>query len=237
MEHFKKDISQRNKVIVGFVGLIGSGKDTAADYLVNFRQFKRDSFASTLKDAVSVVFGWDREMLEGRTSHSRAWREQVDIWWANRLGIANLTPRWVLQYWGTDVLRESFHDDIWIASLENKMRKTLDNIVISDVRFPNELAAIKNAGGIVVRIKRGDNPKWFHAAEIYNNSSSSELDRIAAKQVLEEANVHASEYSWVGSEIDYEIYNDSTIDSLYRQIERLVATPLSKEVKIVLDLY
>ena len=61
-------------MIIGICGFIGSGKDTIADYLVNFHEFKRESFASSLKDAVSAVFGWNREMLEGRTKQSREWR-------------------------------------------------------------------------------------------------------------------------------------------------------------------
>jgi len=153
-------------MIIGFVGFIGSGKDTAADYLVNFHGFRRDSFANTLKDAVAAVFGWDRVLLEGRTAEARAWREEVDIWWAERLKMPKLTPRWVLQYWGTEVCRQGFHDDIWIASVENKMRKTTDNIVISDVRFPNEIKAIHNAGGKVIRVRRGEDPEWYEAAII-----------------------------------------------------------------------
>ena len=54
-------------MIIGVCGFIGSGKDTVADYLQNFHEFRRESFASTLKDAVAAVFGWDRTMLEGRT--------------------------------------------------------------------------------------------------------------------------------------------------------------------------
>ena len=48
-------------MIIGICGFIGSGKDTIADYLVNFHGFRRESFANTLKDAVAAVFGWDRE--------------------------------------------------------------------------------------------------------------------------------------------------------------------------------
>ena len=54
--------------VIGIVGLIGAGKDTVADYLVNFHRYKRESFANSLKDAVAQVFGWDREMLEGRSN-------------------------------------------------------------------------------------------------------------------------------------------------------------------------
>ena len=81
--------------IISISGLIGSGKDTIAEYLINNHGFKKDSFAATLKDAVAAMFGWDRAMLEGATPETRALREQVDQWWANRLGIPHLTPRWV----------------------------------------------------------------------------------------------------------------------------------------------
>ena len=65
-------------MLIGLVGLIGSGKDTVAERLVSHHGFRRDSFARSLKDAVSNIFGWDRELLEGNTKESRAWREQPD---------------------------------------------------------------------------------------------------------------------------------------------------------------
>ena len=209
-------------MIIGFVGLIGAGKDTAADYLVNFHGFRRDSFANTLKDAVACVFGWDRTLLEGRTKEAREWREQVDSWWAERLGMPNLTPRWILQYWGTEVCRKAFHDDIWIASLENKMRKTGDNIVISDVRFPNEIKAIHNAGGTVIRVIRGEEPEWFSAAESFNRGPNGNTTWALSKHKLETLNIHASETSWIGGDIDHIVSNNSTIDDLYQQIEQLI---------------
>jgi hypothetical protein len=211
-------------MIVGFVGFIGSGKDTAADYLVNFHGYRRDSFANTLKDAVACVFGWDRTLLEGRTKEAREWREQVDTWWAERLNMPNLTPRLMLQLWGTEVCRTGFHDDIWIASLENKMRKTTDNIVISDVRFPNEIKAIHNAGGIVVRIKRGDDPEWYDAAVSYNKGPDGNSTWSLSKAKLTQLKIHASETAWVGRDIDYTIYNDTTIDALFDQIKNLAVS-------------
>jgi hypothetical protein len=213
-------------MIIGFVGFIGSGKDTAADYLVNFHGYRRDSFANTLKDAVACVFGWDRTLLEGRTKEAREWREQVDTWWAERLNMPNLTPRLMLQLWGTEVCRNGFHDDIWIASLENKMRKTKDNIVISDVRFPNEIKAIHNAGGIVVRIKRGDDPEWYDAAVSANAGPNGNATWSLSKAKLAQLKIHASETAWVGGAIDHTVYNDTTIDALFEQIKNLVSDPL-----------
>jgi hypothetical protein len=213
-------------MIIGFVGFIGSGKDTAADYLVNFHGYRRDSFANTLKDAVACVFGWDRVLLEGRTKEAREWREQVDTWWSNRLG-KTITPRLMLQLWGTEVCRNGFHDDIWIASLENKMRKTGDNIVISDVRFPNEIKAIHNAGGIVVRIKRGADPEWYAAAVSANAGPVANPTWSISKSYLEKLKIHASETAWVGGNIDHIVYNDTTIDALFAQIKSLVEDPLA----------
>jgi hypothetical protein len=215
-------------MIIGVCGLIGAGKDTVADYLVNIHQFRRESFANTLKDAVSAVFGWDRELLEGRTRHSREWREQVDPWWATRLGIPDLTPRWVLQYWGTEVVRKSFHDDTWIASLENKLRKTTDDVVISDCRFPNEIAAIKSAGGMVIRVHRGPDPEWYPLAEAVNQGPSN-ITWSLSKTQLEIYKIHASETAWIGTEFDAILDNNSTMDHLYQQVTGLVQDlPVSK---------
>ena len=209
-------------MIIGVVGLIGAGKDTMADYLVNIHQFRRESFANTLKDAVSAVFGWDRDLLEGRTRHSREWREQVDAWWADRLGMPELTPRWVLQYWGTEVVRRSFHDDTWIASLENRLRKTTDDVVISDCRFPNEIGAIKRAGGLVIRVHRGPDPDWYRFAEMINRGPEKNIEWSWAKIQLDKFNIHASETAWIGTAFDAVIDNNSTMDHLYAQINDLV---------------
>jgi hypothetical protein len=213
------DVNIANKKkLIALVGLIGAGKDTAADYLVNFHEFRRDSFANTLKDAVSAVFGWDRELLEGRTKEAREWREQVDYWWAERLGIPHLTPRWVLQNWGTEVCRNAFHNDIWIASLENKLRRSRNNTVISDCRFYNVVAAIKNQGGRVIWIQRGITPHWYSIATQANRGDS------AAQRWLDQQGIHASEYSWAGTQFDYIVENNGSIDNLYRQLNDLLVT-------------
>ena len=209
-------------MIIGICGFIGSGKDTIADYLVNIHQFRRESFANTLKDAVSQVFGWDRDMLEGRTRQSREWRERVDPWWAKRLNMPDLTPRWVLQYWGTEVCRRAFHDDIWIAALENKLRSSNDDIVISDCRFPNEIKSIKAAGGIVIRVVRGAEPEWYDAAVSANRGPNGNVSWALSRAKLERLKVHASESAWVGTKFDAEVDNNSSMDHLLNQINDLV---------------
>ena len=207
-------------MIIGVCGFIGTGKDTIADYLVNVHEFRRESFANTLKDAVGAVFGWPRDMLEGRTKSSREWREQTDTWWSERLGM-DITPRWILQYWGTEVCRKAFHDDIWIASLENKLRSSGDDVVISDCRFPNEIAAIKRAGGKVVRVIRGPDPEWYeHAVAV--NAGPGHISWALSKDRLACYKIHASETAWAGTDFDAVLDNNSTMDHLYGQVNGLV---------------
>jgi hypothetical protein len=210
-------------MIIGICGFIGSGKDTAADYLQNFHEFRRESFASTLKDAVSYVFGWDRTLLEGRTKEAREWREQVDPWWAERLEMPNLTPRLMLQLWGTEVCRKGFHDDIWIASLENKLRMSKDSVVISDCRFPNEIAAIKKQGGKIFWVQRGALPNWYEAAVSMNKGPKRNMSWAISKHTIEELGIHVSETAWVGTKFDAIVDNNGSIQDLYDQLKTLIS--------------
>jgi hypothetical protein len=186
-------------MIIGICGLIGSGKGTVADMLETEHGFIKVSFADSLKDAVAAVFGWPRNLLEGDTTESREWREQVDPWWAKRLGKPDLTPRWVLQYWGTEVLRKGFHDDIWVASIENKLRDTTRNYVIPDTRFPNEIEMIKRNGGKVWHVKRGEDPEWFQ--------------KYQSHHIIPDG-IHASEWAWALSTFDAVIENNGTMAQL-----------------------
>jgi hypothetical protein len=203
-------------MIIGIVGNIGEGKDTIAEYLVNEHNFKRESFAGTLKDAVAAVFGWDRTLLEGQTKESREWREQVDQWWADKLRMPQLTPRLILQLWGTEVGRRSFHDDIWIASLENKLRNVGTDVVISDCRFPNEFETIKNLGGIIIRVKRGPEPEWY---QFVNGALTGNIDDIL---MLKQYGIHESEWAWYGLTVDHVLENNDTLDSLYAKVIEIV---------------
>jgi hypothetical protein len=133
-----------------------------------------------------------------------------------------LTPRWVLQYWGTEVCRRGFHDDIWIASLENKLRTSKDSVVISDCRFPNEIASIKNTSGKIIWVQRGELPDWYDLA-LEENLKNSE----AAKFELIKRKVHASETAWVGTDFDHVIENNGTIDELYKKIALIISDEIT----------
>lgn len=208
-------------MILGVTGFIGSGKDTIADYLCTMHGFKRISFAGSLKDAVASIFNWDRELLEGTTKSSRVWRDTVDEWWSQRLNIPHLTPRWVLQNWGTEVCRNGFHQDIWVASVEHKLQTAKDNIVITDCRFKNEIDAIKNAKGITCRVERGPRPEWYDDASNLVKGPS-QIGWAIAKDRLKHFNVHASEYSSVGLDYDFYIDNNGSIDELHKQIDSII---------------
>ena len=173
--------------IIGITGLMGSGKGTVADYLIDDHGFKKMSFADALKDAVAVMFGWPRHMLEGDTDESRAWREQVDEFWSERLERPGFTPRLALQLMGTEAGRQVFGNDIWVAGIEQRIlgeKEYYDTwhreqsqgmpdtpprgIVIPDVRFFNEIQMIKRLGGTMVRVERGDRPEYWDAAGFLN---------------------------------------------------------------------
>jgi hypothetical protein len=194
--------------IIGLCGFIGSGKGTVAKILVEQYGYAEESFASTLKDAVAAVFGWPRHMLEGDTDASRHWREQPDEWWSRKLG-NEITPRFILQYWGTNVCRQNFHPDIWILSLERKLADSDKPVVVADCRFFNEVDMIKRMGGEVWRVRRGEEPEWYNDAYLLSTRNDQ-----AALSKLEQRNIHPSEYSWVGADFDRVLYNDNTIDQL-----------------------
>lgn len=198
------------KRIIGIVGFIGSGKNTVGDFLVDSYQFETMSFASSLKDAVASIFGWPRDMIEGSTSESRLWREQPDDYWSKKLE-RPVTPRWVLQNLGTDVLRTHFHNNIWIWSLENRLLKTDKSIVITDVRFPNELDMIYNQGGEIWWVQRGVNPDWYNVAINIPNFMLTLYPKI-----------HITEYAWLSkAEQSAKIINNNdTLNHLYSNIDQ-----------------
>jgi len=200
-------------MIIALSGLKGAGKDSVADVLEREHGFQKFSFASILKDAVAAIFGWDRDLLDGGSEISRVWREREDRWWAERLNKPGLTPRSVLQEIGTEVLR-AWNEDIWIAAAERRLARWLADpntkgIVLTDCRFPNEMAMVRSLGGRVVRVCRGEDPEWFRRYR--------EEGRIPS---AEEA--HVSEWAWAREPADAILHNTGPLSEIPGRVARLL---------------
>jgi len=190
-------------MIIGMCGLIGTGKDTVADILVNNYNFKKLSFADKLKDGVATVFSWDRQMLEGTTDESRKWREQKDEFWSRETN-EHITPRLVLQMFGTDCMRNGFYNGIWVSLVKQQiLQNPQQHFVIPDVRFENEAKMINDIGGEVWRICRGKDPEWFTSY---------------VKDGVEPKDVHESEWRWANLPFTLVIENNDTISDLKSQV-------------------
>jgi hypothetical protein len=206
---------ERCKLIIGLVGFIGAGKGTVGE-LLRLHGYKQASFAGALKDTASVLFGWDRALLEGDTVESRTFREQKDDFWTSRFGY-DFSPRLALQLLGTEAGRDVFHKDVWIYALERRIDK-LPNVVITDTRFPNEIEFIRSKGGVIVEVKRGERPEWYDTLLNMQDKTTTGIKANYMKQF----NIHASEWSWVGQKIDFTINNSGTLDDLKKGVDTML---------------
>lgn len=137
--------------IIGIAGPAGSGKDTLALAFTELG-FARVSFATPIKDALNAMFGFEPEQWE-----DREWKEA-------ELEEFGVSPRHLAQTLGTEWGRQFVADDLWVRLALNKADD--ERIVISDVRFDNEADAIRQAGGLIVHLKRpGCAPVKEHVSE------------------------------------------------------------------------
>jgi hypothetical protein len=179
-------------MIIGLTGKKSSGKDTIANYLVSKHGFIKLSFGEAVKDIVHIITGWDRDLIEGSTEESRIFRETI------KHKMYNKTCRELMQIVGTDLFRNHFDENIWINIVINKINK-INSYVISDVRFDNEANAIKNEGGILIKINRT------------RTSSSSSFN----------SDLHISE-SGISIPIDFEILNDGISNNYMKEIDNFI---------------
>lgn len=204
-------------MIIGFVGFMGSGKGTAGKILKEFG-FEQESFANGVKNVASVMFNWPRHLLEGDTGESRLFRETPDKFWSDKMG-RDFTPREALQKVGTEAGRDIFHKNFWVFSLENRIKFATD-YVITDVRFPNEIDWIHKKGGIVIELKRGQNPIW------YDDMANPESDIEFKQTLMNTFGIHESEWAWVGSNTDATICNNGTKEDLRVNIKKVLTNKL-----------
>lgn len=126
------------KIIIGFAGRAGAGKTTAAQHLVQHHGFERVRFAGPLK-AMMRALGCTEEEVDG------ARKEQpCDL-------LGGRTPRQAMQWLGTEWGRDMIAPDLWTRAWEYAAAGK-SRVVVDDVRFPNEVEAIRQLGGVVVQI-------------------------------------------------------------------------------------
>ena len=142
--------------VYGLCGFAGSGKNTAASLLLKHTDGHAYSFAAALKDGTAAIFGWPREMLEGDTDTSRAWRDRTDEYWSRAFD-RPVTPRMVLQEVGTDVFRK-YLPNIWVAAAARQMQSKDATAIFTDTRFGNEMSWINSQKGVLIWVYRPQMP-------------------------------------------------------------------------------
>jgi hypothetical protein len=210
--------------IVMISGKATSGKDTVGDILINKYKYTKFSFATNLKKSVAGAFGWRVEQLE-----DQAFKATEDGFWG-------VTPRQVLQVFGSDTMKKFFpkrlstiskkkHDNlksIWAqATVKSLMESDYKRIVITDLRFPEELEAVeefaRNYGHTLHSIR-------VEASYKKMPKNVSENPIIRWFQLLLEWQ-HISEYmfDWYKT-WSLVVYNDSTKERFIERAERMVGS-------------
>ena len=171
--------------IIGLTGRKGSGKDAAATALVGYTNLK---LAEPLKMMLRALLTYQEvtpdvihEMMEGCLKESPC------------KSFGGQTPRHAMQTLGTEWGRDLMGKDFWVTMLMNKAQN-YKKVVVTDVRFPNEVNAIEEVGGLLVRIIRPGLDKDTHSSEA----------------LIDNLPVHV------------EITNDGTLADLQNKILRLV---------------
>jgi len=168
--------------IIALSGKKRVGKDTFADVLVKKYAFTKISIADPLRNLCARVFFLDPAMFvddDKKDSAMRritldfhdidAIRNIVENEWGYTIseeardqmeeyhGVEFDTPRDVLRFVGTKLLRHCVSDNIWVEMVAERIKEAKGRIVITDCRFENEREFFRQLGAVLVRIKRNDN--------------------------------------------------------------------------------
>lgn len=161
-------------MLVGLIGQAQSGKDSVGDYLCKSYGFYKFSFAYKLKEACADIFELRWEQVG--TAEGKA---TIDPRY-------DLTPRTILQKVGVG-MRE-IYPNIWIDRLFNSLQaRQVNRKVITDVRFLNEVKAIKERNGIVIRVLRED----YQALKGKEAQHPSEMEQLAIPEELIDKTISA----------------------------------------------
>lgn len=146
--------------LIGVSGKKGSGKDTFFQIIKEIdSDFVNLKFATKLKSICAELTGLPIHYFYERKYYSKYLKE-----W-------DMTVRQFMQKLGTESLRKHFHNDVWVKALLSEFYEINQPAVVTDVRFKNEAEAIKDAGGILVRIEPS-----FESYENDDDQHESEID-------------------------------------------------------------
>lgn len=162
------------RTIVAFTGLAGAGKSTAAAHLVEHHGFQRVRFAGPLKSMMAAL-GCTQEQIDGSEKET-----PCDL-------LGGKTPRHAMQTLGTEWGRDLITPDLWIRAWQAAVAKVPAGVpvVVDDLRFPNEVEAVRAAGGVIVRIDRpGAGTASTHVSEQHTIESVETLRNVADPRYL-----------------------------------------------------
>lgn len=175
-------------MLIGFAGARRAGKDLAASHLVNNHGFVQYAFATPLKELCKDLFG---------LTHDQIHEKEKDLL-APKYGI---TPRRIMQMMGTDCVR-TISPTFWVDALEKKLSETAaEKVVVSDVRFQNEVDLIHRRGGHVILISReccevcdrhiSEQAQTLHGIDgvIRNEGSVADMCRAVDRAVLAQRHI------------------------------------------------
>ena len=130
-------------MLIGLTGKAGSGKDTVASFLVEQHDFMPVAFADPLKKGLMAMFNLGPEYF----SDSKLKEEDIPE--------LDVSPRILMQTLGTEWARNLLDENIWVDIARRKI-KAFDSysVVVTDVRFENEAALIKELGGVILQVQR-----------------------------------------------------------------------------------
>lgn len=132
--------------IIGLIGARGSGKTTCASYLKENYNFTEFSFADPVKKVVEIIYGFDYDTLKGDTPEKREARVKIQdpVWDQNMIQ--------AMQFIGTELFRNHMDQDVWIKIMKRNIESCIKSgkrVVISDLRYPNEIEFVRSLGGKV----------------------------------------------------------------------------------------
>jgi hypothetical protein len=186
--------------VLGLIGVKGAGKDTAALVFIEQFGFQRVAFADALYQEAADAFRVTVEFLNNRDTKESALDElkllnctssgfvETALEVAKLQGLeidvrTPLSPRWVLQLWGTEFRRiREGHDSYWLDRVDEVIAANPDtNFVVTDVRFINEAKYISaKPKGRLIRVRR----PVLEAREAQNRALNGTAAHVSEVELL-----------------------------------------------------